>query len=100
MQSAPSRFRKDSVPPPLPAYIGEGAYTRKRALTKETFFLKLTCLIGQPSMRTLAKISGEKYGLDAERWTQFLAYRRGESSKPRELSITERAPKLDTAIFK
>lgn len=52
------------------------------------------------SMRTLAKITDEKYGLDAERWVQFLAYKRGESSKPSELSITERAPKIDTAILK
>ena len=48
MQSAPRRFRKGSVPRPLPVYIGEGAYTRKRALTKETFLpKKLTCLTGQ-----------------------------------------------------
>lgn len=52
------------------------------------------------TMRTLAQITGENYGLDAERWLQFLAYRRGESSKPSELSITERAPKIDTAILK
>ena len=52
------------------------------------------------SMRTLAKITDEKYGLDAERWVQFLAYQRGESNKPDELSITERAPKIDSAILK
>ncbi len=52
------------------------------------------------SMLTLAKITGEKYGLDAGRWTQFLEYKRGESSKPKELSITERAPKIDTALLK
>ena len=52
------------------------------------------------SMRTLAEITGEKYGLDAERWVQFLAYKRGESNKPNELSITERAPKIDSAILK
>ncbi len=52
------------------------------------------------AMRSLANITGEKYGLDVELWLQFLAYRRGESSKPSAPSITERAPKLDAAIFK
>ncbi len=52
------------------------------------------------SMRTLAQITGEKYGLDAERWGQFLAYRRGEGPKPEELSLSERSPKIDSAIFK
>ncbi len=52
------------------------------------------------AMRALAEITGEKYGLDAERWVQFLQYRRGESSKPSELSITDRAPKIDTALLK
>ena len=52
------------------------------------------------SMRALAEITGEKYGLNAERWLQFLAYKRGEASKPKELSISERAPKIDTAILK
>lgn len=52
------------------------------------------------AMQTLGEITGEKYGLDAERWVQFLQYRRGESSKPEELSITELAPKIDTAILK
>ncbi|MBQ5790825.1 MAG: hypothetical protein IIW01_11090 [Thermoguttaceae bacterium] len=52
------------------------------------------------AMRSLAKITGEKYGLDAELWLQFLAYSRGEASKPSAPSITARAPKLDAAIFK
>lgn len=52
------------------------------------------------SMRTLAQITGEKYGLDAARWIQFLEYKRGESSKPEDLSIIERAPKIDASILK
>lgn len=52
------------------------------------------------SMRTLGEITGEKYGLDAERWLQFLEYRRGGSSKPEELSITERTPVFYAPLFK
>ena len=52
---------------------------------------------------SLAKVSGKNYGVDGERWLDYLAYKRGEISEPpKELSVYSRLPKLNnaTGVFK
>ncbi|MBR5758202.1 MAG: HEAT repeat domain-containing protein [Thermoguttaceae bacterium] len=52
---------------------------------------------------SLGKITGEKYGLDGEKWASYLAYKRGEESeKPSQTSILARTPRIDnvTGIVK
>lgn len=51
---------------------------------------------------SLEKISGMNYGIDGEKWIQYIAYTNGEGSAPSQTSIIERAPKVEnvTGIFK
>lgn len=52
---------------------------------------------------SLGKITGERYGIDGEKWENYLAYKRGETSeKPAQTSILARTPRIDnvTGIVK
>ncbi len=52
---------------------------------------------------SLGKITGQKYGVDGEKWVQYIAYQRGEESeKPEEASFFKRVPQLsnETGIVK
>ncbi|MDO5307927.1 MAG: hypothetical protein Q4G03_00305 [Planctomycetia bacterium] len=52
---------------------------------------------------SLAQVTHKKYGLNAEAWAQYLAYKRGDAdSAPAEDSMTSRLPKLstETGVFK
>ncbi|MGI6400962.1 MAG: hypothetical protein ACOX0A_02435 [Thermoguttaceae bacterium] len=52
---------------------------------------------------SLGKVTGKKYGHDAEAWLEYLAYTRGELSEPPKEPFTySKLPKLDnaTGIFK
>lgn len=51
---------------------------------------------------SLEKITGKQYGVDGEKWLQYISYKRGDGDKPKEENILDRAPKLEnaTGIFK
>lgn len=51
---------------------------------------------------SLGKITGEQYGVDGEKWIQYIEYKRGKGTKPEEENLLKRAPKLEnaTGIFK
>lgn len=53
------------------------------------------------AMISLESITNHKYGLNSEKWNEYLAFSRGESSqKPEEISLLERIPKPDLPMFK
>ena len=52
---------------------------------------------------SLQKVTDKNYGIDGDRWLQYLAYHRGEAPEPpKELGLMSKLPQIsnETGIFK
>ncbi|MDO5554630.1 MAG: HEAT repeat domain-containing protein [Planctomycetia bacterium] len=53
------------------------------------------------TMKTLKKVTGKEYGLDARKWHDYIAWTKGEqTAEPEELSLMQRLPVPDMPMFK
>ncbi len=53
------------------------------------------------AMRSLEKVTGKKYGLDAHQWSEYISYAlHNRAEAPKELSIFERMEAPDLPMFK